>query len=112
MKFSRNYLALGLAAALAFSPVAADAHSYNYFHHYRHMKPKAPEIQHTRVKTPGWAYYLAFAGGCSTIWLMLASTKPGGPSPLEAQKIVGNCFLPFIGGYLVEEIYKKNNHIP
>jgi hypothetical protein len=102
MKFTRNYLALGLAAAMALAPIAAEA---KYVH-----KVKVPPTSHS-TRTPGWASYVGFAGGCSVLWLLLASTKKGGPTPLEAQMIVGNCFLPFIGGYLVEQAYKKNNNI-
>jgi hypothetical protein len=102
MKSSRKFVALVLASAMVLTPVAAVAAAAR-------IQPPPPTS--TGIKTPGWAYYTAFAGGCAMIWLMLASTKKGGPTPLEAQMIVANCFLPFIGGYLVEQAHKKNNNI-
>jgi hypothetical protein len=112
MKTSRKLLTLGLASALLFAPLAAQAEGYQHFHRHHKMKaPPPPKGTHIGNKIPAWAYYASFAGGCTVIWLMLASTKKGGLTPLEAKMIFGNCFLPFVGGEIMKAIHLKNNPV-
>jgi hypothetical protein len=117
-------LAFGLASAMFLAPIAANAGgpSYgDYFKHFKHFKhhhhmkappkPKGPSMGGGRG-TPLAASWAAASIGCSTIGLMAGSI--GRQMKIEeAEYIVGNCFLPFIGGelfrYLRAEMAKSRN---
>lgn len=113
MKFIRTLSVAVLALGTALAPLPASAFFFPFHpHHIRHIhhihKVKSVATDSGRSTSPGgnhfhWGWYVAGAGACTTVGLMLNSIDRQMTSA-EAERILGDCFLPFVGGWLISQI--------
>ena len=106
-------LAIGLlASSLAFGPALASEHVYMHMHR---VKP-VPQVQigHNTSATP---WIVGGIVGCGAIGLIIsaayvAHTYHRELTQCEANIIVAGCFVPIVGGYLVDQYQKQKNLCP
>jgi hypothetical protein len=101
-----------VAVALTLTSATANAHHFKHFHFPKPAPAPAPAQQSGpnvgHRSAPVFAIYTASAIGCGTLGLMAGSV--GRQMKIEeAEYIVGNCFIPFVGGELFRYLRSAMN---
>lgn len=116
----KKIIVASTVAAVAMLAAAQPASAHFRFHHFHHIKPikvpvKPPAPKGISAQTHGVGFlpqYVFYATSCSALFLWLealhtSQTQHRELTQKEAWTIVGNCYLPVVGGAIMGSLAQQ-----